>query len=208
MSNKIDTSMSERFEVAFNRIHKKLQQLAAPGGNDRFSFLVKEGAKRHGVIRQYEEQLQQYARLRNAMVHEKTDVRFYIAEPHTSIVKDIEHIAGQFQRPQSALSIATAPVVYYYDYTPLKEVLATIQKHSYTQFPIYDKTGEYKWTLTSNMIINWMANNQNGDVIHLEQVKVRDLRIRKKPNEIAFISAFSDIFEAKSWRLLLLPSMA
>lgn len=190
-------ALSERFETAFNRIHKQLQQLVSHSGNDRFTFLIKEGEKKHAVIRKHADDLYQFARLRNAIVHEKINTNFYIAEPHETVVKQIEKIAMQLQQPQHALTIATAPVIYFYKDTPLTEVLSVIQKHPYTQFPIYNRRGEYKWVLTSNMVVNWIAHNLHHDVIYLEEIQVRDLYVPKKEQHIAFTSAFSSIIDAE-----------
>ncbi|MGP4081205.1 hypothetical protein ACTWQL_14950 [Pseudalkalibacillus sp. R45] len=90
-------TLSERFEVAFNRIHESLKKMIKIN-TDKFSALVRHGSK-HKVISTFHEELYQYSKLRNALVHDKTKLGFYVAEPHPEVVARIEKIAEILQNP-------------------------------------------------------------------------------------------------------------
>src|SRR3954471_19634454 len=104
--------LSERFEVAYNQVHDALREIVQIN-DERFVVLVKIGAKKYQIIETFKKDLEQYARLRNAIVHEKMEVGFYIAEPNAKVVNHIEKIANQLNRPNYALSIATKNVLYF-----------------------------------------------------------------------------------------------
>lgn len=194
MEKVVETPLSERFEVAFNQIHNWMQKNIKNARSDKFTDLLHAGFQIHSIIRKHFHDLKMFARLRNSIVHDKIELGFYIAEPHTRVVDQIENIATQLALPRNALSIATKPVFYYYEDAKLKDVLTVIHKRSYSLFPIYDENG-FKWTLTADCIIQWFANNLVGSIIQLDDVRVKDLFPLKKPIPIEFIRKDADIFD-------------
>ncbi|RFU67652.1 CBS domain-containing protein [Peribacillus saganii] len=196
MTVNTQTSQSERFETAFNRIHKALMQTIKNARTDKFIELVNKG-KSHAFIRYYEPDLCQFAKLRNALVHEKIEEGYYIAEPHEDIVKKIEKIADEFEKPQSALSVATKPVYFFQEEDYLSDVLRIIKKHAHTKFPIYNKKGEYSWLLTSTKIVQYLADNFSDEKLTINAVRVKDLYNNKYKPNILFVSQNSTIFEVE-----------
>ncbi len=89
---KVETILSERFESAFNQIHENLKKLVS-ADTDKFTSLLRYGNHLKSV-QAYQDELYQYAKLRNAIVHEKVSPGYYIAEPHEKVVERIEKIAG------------------------------------------------------------------------------------------------------------------
>lgn len=71
--------LSERFEVAFNQVHDAMKDIVKIN-DERFVVLVKVGAKKYQIIETFKKDLEQYAKLRNAIVHEKMEVGYYIAD--------------------------------------------------------------------------------------------------------------------------------
>ncbi|WP_413306832.1 hypothetical protein AA0X95_06495 [Bacillus sp. 1P10SD] len=189
------TPLAERFETAFNRIHKCLMKLVRNARSDSFKVLLDSGNS-HAIIRTHRHDLYQYAKLRNALVHEKIKERYYIAEPNVDVVAHIEMIAEQFEKPPTVLSIASSPVLYYKDDTPLKDILKVVDRLSYTMFPIYDSTGAFKWLLTSEGIIRWLSK-QPLSGISIEDVRVHDLFVYEKKHEVVFVKKGTDIYEVE-----------
>ncbi|MFS0783941.1 CBS domain-containing protein [Bacillus sp. 1P06AnD] len=194
MAESQTADQSERFETAFNRIHKALMKNVKGARSDKFTDLVYRG-KSHGFIRYYEADLCQFAKLRNAIVHEKIKQDYYIAEPHIDIVEKIEKIAEEFERPPSALSIATKPVYYFYESDQLKDVLDVIKKHSHSIFPIYNEKEEYSWLLTASEIVKYLADHFDEDKRDLNRVKIKELFNPKHKKNIAFVSQHTTVFE-------------
>ena len=190
---KTEQTLSERFETAFNRIHKILKETVKHADTDKFTELVHKGYN-HILIRHYKDDLCQFARLRNAIVHEKIDVDYYIAEPHLDIVKEIERIASEFEEPKTGLSISSKEVYYFYEDDLVKNVLSCMKKTGHTRFPIYNKEDKYSWLLTTREIISWLTNQFDNQRIDLNQVKVKEL-YKKEENHVVFVSQNATVFE-------------
>ena len=188
-----------RFEVAFNRIHRCLKEMVGGAGSDAFVELLNYGYKNHSIIRKHKNELYQFAKLRNAIVHEKVNEDYYIAEPHKTVVKRIEEIAAQFEKPPLASSIASAPVFYYYEDALLKDVLKAINKFEFTRFPIYSRNGDYKGLLTSSDIIRWMAKQRTStsNTISLEDVNISGLLNGRKKYYVDFLAEEMSIYDVE-----------
>lgn len=190
------TSHSERFEAAFNRLHKNLLNIVKNTHTDRFSSLVNMGAKKHHLIRHYQEDLYQFAKLRNALVHEKIDIGYYIAEPHEKVVNQIEMIGEHFDKPKSVMTIATKPVVCFDHSLLLKDALKAIREFNYTQYPVY-KDGDYSWLITSNGVMKWMAEHLLNDTIHIQQTLVSEVLPLEIHHSVEFLSRQASIFDVE-----------
>jgi len=197
LEKKTERTQSGQFEVAFNRIHRCLKDMVKDAHNESFVELLNVGQKSHSIIRKYKDELYQFARLRNAIVHEKFDVDQYIAEPHVEVVRRIEKIAANFEKPPLAISISSTPVFYYYEDAYLKDVLKAINKFDFTRFPIYDKNDVYMGLLTSSDIIRWMAKVMTSNVISLGDVKVRELLNNRKQYYVDFIKSTTNLYEVE-----------
>ncbi len=195
--DKSEKTQAGQFEVAFNRIHRCLKEMAGGAGSDAFVELLNYGYKNHSIIRKHKNELYQFAKLRNAIVHEKVDEDYYIAEPHKSVVKRIEQIAAQFEKPPKANSIASAPVFYYYEDALLKDVLKAINKFEFTRFPIYNKSGDYKGLLTASDIIRWMAKQLTSNTISLGNIQVSSLLDGRKKYYVDFLAENTSIYDVE-----------
>ncbi|MFS0822273.1 CBS domain-containing protein [Bacillus sp. 1P02SD] len=189
----VEMDLSERFEIAFNRIHKALSKMVKNIQGDIFSQLVAHGAKRHAIIRSYKDELFQFAKLRNAIVHEKLRADFYIAEPHEDVVERIEEIAELLEKPVTALSISSNPVIYFNYHSSIKDVILAIHNSTYTKFPIY-KDGSCVGILTAGTVLKWMAKHLSNDVINLANIRVGEVIPYETKHLIDFVDKDRDIF--------------
>jgi len=162
--------------------------------SDAFVELLYSGYKNHSLVRKYKSELHQFAKLRNAIVHERVNADYYIAEPHIEVIERIEEIAREFEKPQTALSIATSPVFYYYEDAYLKDVLKVINKFDFTRFPVYDKDDKYVALLTSTEIIQWMAKHFSDSVVHFEDVRVKELLTKGKNYFVTFVDEDASMY--------------
>ncbi|WP_066321776.1 CBS domain-containing protein [Bacillus sp. FJAT-29814] len=187
--------LSERFEVAYNQVHDALKDIVQIN-DERFVVLVKVGAKKYQVIETFKKDLEQYARLRNAIVHEKMEVGFYIAEPNAKVVNHIEKIANILSKPNYALSIASKNVINFDYNDSILKVTAAIRDHGYSKFPVY-KNKTCQGLLTASSIMKWMAKNMENNIVNLSDVKVSDIMAIEKQHPIDFISKEINIFEVE-----------
>ncbi|WP_253291319.1 hypothetical protein [Virgibacillus proomii] len=73
---------SDRFLTSFNRIEKMLRDLLINKKDASFSKAVKILKNSNALIKEYSDDLLEFAELRNAIVHNKIDMTYAIAEPH------------------------------------------------------------------------------------------------------------------------------
>lgn len=191
---KTNDELTERFETAFNRIHNRLKTAAEKAESDAFMELLHVSARNHASVRAHLDELKQYAKLRNAIVHQKTEANYYIAQPHTEIVERIEHIDEILAEPAEAMSIASSPVHIVESDTPLVQVLEMIRDHKLNEYPVYDK-GQCKGLLTGREILKWMANTHTEGKIDISSIQVKDILPEKNEYIISFVNREANIFD-------------
>lgn len=108
--------MGARFLDAYNAIDKALRIQYNYKTTISFSDLIRRCADLNHVIRGYENDLINFARLRNAIVH-SSDNNKVIAEPHLEVVELMEKIAGLITTPPLVMDIIHARQVTIIDAT-------------------------------------------------------------------------------------------
>ncbi|WP_079477982.1 CBS domain-containing protein [Halobacillus salinus] len=185
----------ERFEVAFNQIHQHLKELNGFPKNDNFVELLQHSKLKHSVIRIYFDKLKQYAKLRNAIVHERIDEEYYIATPHLDVVEDLERIKRTLDQPPQALDFATRPVLYFKTDTDLTHILEAFEKHPISQFPIYGDKFEFKGLLTNDLIVRWMSRSHEQGSLRLEGVKSIDVLKEEDMPNVQFLKSDRTVYD-------------
>lgn len=186
--------LSERFEVAFNQIHFKLQAIV-PANNNHFMHLLKLAKDRHAHVRYNYDKLEQYAKLRNSLVHHRYEPERYIAEPHLDVVEDIERISSLINKPPLALEIASKPVVSFKPESSLHEILHKFAETGFSQFPIYDENG-FRGLLTEGGITKWFSRGfVANSAVTIESAVATDILELEKPHNVDFIKRTKTIFD-------------
>ncbi|MCM1404287.1 MAG: CBS domain-containing protein [Prevotella sp.] len=104
MSNLTNKTLGARFLDAYNAIDKALRIQYNYKTTISFSDLIRRCADLNHVIRGYENDLINFARLRNAIVH-SSDNNKVIAEPHLEVVQLMEKIADLITTPPLVIEI-------------------------------------------------------------------------------------------------------
>lgn len=99
--------------------------------------LLSEASRRHSYFQSFFVDLKQYAKLRNALVHEKLRMRTFIAYPHEEVVLHIEKIARLLTASHKAITIASKTVITLLSSHSIEYIIQTMNTSSYNQFPIY-----------------------------------------------------------------------
>ena len=89
-----------RFLKSYNRIENQLKILYGGKAAQNFTDLVKRCTDLNLTVRRYENELIDYGKLRNAIVHRATDSEeVFIANPCDNVVENIEFIEKQLCHP-------------------------------------------------------------------------------------------------------------
>ena len=163
--------LSKRFISAYNRIDKKLRTSYAPA-NATFSDAVRRAVTRSSVVRKYEDDLLDYARLRNAIVH-NSNTDMVIAEPHISVVENIEHIERLLLRPPLAVGTVAKPAVTVEATVTLRKVMELMAKSGYSNVPVM-RADEIIGVVNHKAIVESLAKVKNVDAF-LETTAVENI---------------------------------
>ncbi|RWZ59009.1 CBS domain-containing protein [Halobacillus fulvus] len=185
----------ERFEVTFNQIHQLLKELNGYPKNDNFVELLNRSKVKHSVIRTYFDQLKQYAKLRNAIVHERVDEDYYIATPHIDVVEQLEHIKQTLEQPPQALDFATRPVMFFTADTPLVKVIDAFERHRVSQFPIYTKDHQFLGLLTNGCVVRWLSRSVREESESLYDVMAEQLLDDEYHQNVQFLARNGTVFD-------------
>lgn len=144
--------------TAFNRIDKKLKEIAEVREFMPFYRLINKAKIKNPVIRKYEDELRSFADLRNAIVHNSVSVEYVIAEPHIEVVTKIEAIDEKLASPTTVGEMFKKRVKTFQTNDSLRHALNIIRTRKYTQFPVY--TGNnFKGLITTTGITYWLAKS-------------------------------------------------
>ncbi len=143
-----------RFINAYNQIDQTLRAVYNFKRNITFSDMIRRAVSVNSIVRKYEDKLIDYARLRNAIIHNSNEERI-IAEPHDDVVVEMEKIADLLSRPPLVInsSIANKNVLVLDGQISLKKALETIYKTGFKTIPVCDHE-TISGVITSGRIVN------------------------------------------------------
>lgn len=171
------TTGARRFINAYNEIDYALRTQYNLKRSMSFSDLIRKAVLVNHIVRKYEDELVDYGRLRNAIIHRSND-DFIIAEPHEEVVEEIEKIARLITTPPTALSICKEDVLTVDHDVTLENVLKIMAEYSFSNLPVYnngaligiangqkilEKIG--KQLLNENDLMNYLKNTKIEDVL-------------------------------------------
>ncbi len=131
-------SNAERFLIAYNNIDYGLRTIYGFKRSMSFSDVVRRSVVLNSVVRKYEDDLIDYGRLRNAIVHQGNH-KFIIAEPHDDIVENIERLADLITEPPLAVDMVGNKEVITINYDmKLAHAMELIYRTGYSNLPTYE----------------------------------------------------------------------
>ena len=130
-------SNAKRFIDAYNRLDKGMRDIYNIKPSISFSDCVRKVSPVNSIIRKYEDDIIEYGRLRNAIVHRSGEE--VIAEPNIRVVEKLEQIARLICTPPRVMDTVANRSVYSVNAkTPLAEVMIQMFQTGYSVIPVYD----------------------------------------------------------------------
>lgn len=177
---------AKRFINAFNQIDYGLRTQHNFKRSMGFSDMIRRAVSINHLVRKYEDDLIDYGRLRNAIIHNSND-EIIIAEPHEDVVEKIESLAHLITTPPKALDVLVEKEVFTVNYdVSIKDVIEKITSTKFSNIPVY-KNGELVGVANGQKILNvlgecLLSNHDLDDFIASH--KIED--IAKLPSEINY----------------------
>ena len=214
---KKSVSNANRFIAAYNAIDSSLRSIYGLKRSLNFSEVIRKTVLLNSVVRKYEDDLIDYGRLRNAIVH-KGNSNFVIAEPHDEVVEKMEGIATLIATPPLAYDkISTHEVLCVNGSDILADAIKLMARSGYSNLPVY----------TNNSLVGVLNGQRLMDILgrHLvagdniqkfiEKVTVGDI-IKELDNEHYYclvdekitIEQVMNLFETNNKLLIVLISRA
>lgn len=193
---------ADRFVAAYNKIERHLERLvdkdSRGGYHMGFPELVRKARDSSAVVRFHELDLREFGELRNAIVHGSVEPGVVIAEPHLSAVELIERIASGLVQPEKVIPRFAREVIYVSPDEPLSRILALVNKHHYTQFPVLDTRSGLLGLITYTGIVNWLATNYTGSSLVALDVTAKELLRFEDPLEnFRVVDQDSNVYQVK-----------
>ncbi|MBE3519051.1 MAG: CBS domain-containing protein [Firmicutes bacterium] len=199
-----EANRGERFLAAYNVIeHELRRRWGDPGRRESFRRMVDGLKGRDSVVRRFKDDLEEFADLRNAIVHERISPDYLIAVPLEETVRRIEEIAELMVRPPLVYPRFSREVICFDVADRADRVLRTIKKTTFSQFPVYDGS-KYVGLLTDGAVARWMADRIHGErekgcatLDEILSATAKDIIAYERGNRARFLPRKATIYEAQ-----------
>ena len=144
---------AKRCVNAFNQIDYALRVQHNFKRSMGFSDMIRRAVSVNHIVRKYEDDLIDYGRLRNAIVHNSNPDEV-IAEPHEDVVDKIENLARLITTPPKVLDVLAEKDVFTVNFdVSIKEVIKKMTSTKFSNIPVY-KDGELIGVANGQKILN------------------------------------------------------
>lgn len=157
--------LAKRFISAYNRLDQGLRDIYSIKRTLNFADMIRKVATVNTVVKKFEEDLIDYGRLRNAIVHRSGDE--IIAEPNVEVVEKLEKVARIINTPPRVVECLRPREVYSVSGDePLRNVVGEMWKKGYSVVPVYI-SGTLVGVINRKMIVDgigkFIANGKDID---------------------------------------------
>ena len=202
--NQINDIMTnaEKYLDIFKKIENKLRKEYGGGEYKEFMGLLRELRAKNSIVRNFYDDLREYAELRNAIVHKSSGSEKPIADPYKETVDGIQELYDAIDKPQTAYDRAVRPVYNSTTDAQIINVVKSMREKIYTHIPISDKDGHFVGVFSESTLVKWLADSVESDGFILEETKVADIQKYldqgdDKFNTYKFISRNMNIFDVQ-----------
>ncbi|MBO5022343.1 MAG: hypothetical protein J6C53_02565 [Clostridia bacterium] len=193
MADKTQKTNSKRFLDAYNSIDYALKTRYGLNRAMGFSDLIRKSVVNNYVVRKYEDDLIDFGRLRNAIVHNSNE-NFVIAEPHDEVVAQIEHIEKLLTTPPKVLdTVGQRDVLTSQAGKSMREIITLMSSSNYSNIPIYrgqDLLGIANGQKIINSFGQYLLAGGKADVF-LDHVQIEDM-LSSLANSIYYVVKRAD----------------
>lgn len=129
-------SNAGRFIAAYNRLDKGLRDIYNLKPALSFTDVVRRTTAINPIVKKYEDDLVDYGRLRNAIIHRSSEEP--IAEPHDDVVEKFESIARSVTSPPTVIqTVGSKNVFVAKGDVSLRKLLPEMYTNGYSNIPVY-----------------------------------------------------------------------
>lgn len=163
---------AQRFIAAFNDIETHFRDTLNVDEHAKFGKMAWDYVEAMRLPRSHGVELAAFARLRNAISHERYRGGRPVADPRLDLVDQIERLRDLYLKPPTALgALGQMEVCSVSPDQPVSAALEYVRLFDYSQLPVYDGD-RYAGILTTNAVARWLAAQlaQTGGLAEAESV--------------------------------------
>lgn len=128
---------AKRFITCYNQIDQSLRAQYDLSKSSSYTEVIRRASRMNAFVKKYEDQLIDYGRLRNAIVHSFNE-SMVIAEPHLDVVEEYERLSKAICTPPLAVDTVCNKNIHTIPYdTLLCDVVTSIYKTGISNWPVY-----------------------------------------------------------------------
>ena len=158
---------AERFIAAYNQIDYSLRTIYDFKRSMSFSDIVRRSVVLNSVVRKYEEDLIDFGRLRNAIIHNGNS-KYTIAEPHDDVVMKMEKLAELISEPPVAIDrVGNKEVITINSDMKISVAMELISRTGYSNLPTYEGD-RLSGILNGRKLIN-ILGQKVGEKVNLQE---------------------------------------
>ena len=174
--SKEELDRCEEFLTSFNQIENKLREVLKEDERTDFSRLVTRYIDQRKSWQNDRQKLFNFANLRNALVHQRSQPYQYSAIPTEQTLTEIERLRDRLVNPQKAIPTFERKVETLSPEKSLAWVFQRINACDYSQFPVYGGD-RFIGLLTENGITRWLARHTviQFTIVDCEEIFIKDL---------------------------------
>ena len=199
----MDYSNAARFLKSYNKIESQLKILYNERPTQNFTDLVKRCTDRNITVRRYENELVDYGKLRNAIVHRTGAAgEMFIANPSDEVVVNIEYIEKQICNPPRVVDVFKArKLTAIFADKPLLTAVQTFGETEKKTLVVYDR-GKMRGVINSYFLYRLIAaRTEAGENVTEFLTKtmcgdILDDRLLEKYKLLDSAATVFDVFEA------------
>lgn len=169
---------AQRFLKAYNQLDYTIKNLYNFKRGMPFSDCIRRAVPLNSVIRKFEDDLVDYSRLRNAIVHSTQGDDEIIAVPKKEVVEKLEHITKLVCTPPKVYdTVCRKDVLCVESDVNIKKTISLISKSGYSNIPVI-KNDEILGVANGQKILNKLGDviNDNGDICeYINKTKIEDI---------------------------------
>jgi hypothetical protein len=150
-------SSTSDFITVFNGVEKYLRRLCKEKVGVPFRSLVRKASASHAGVAVYATTLEEFAHLRNAVIHSLTDGRA-MATPYAEAVEELDAIRLLLLAPPRLIDHFGGPVLARRAEDRIDTVLQEMLKEDFSQIPVFQEAG-FLDLLNTDTVARWFADH-------------------------------------------------
>lgn len=176
-------------------IEGRLRRMTKSPPQVSFGQVVSLAVQRHRALDEFDNDLREWAELRNALVHQRGGGHL-IADPHPDVVAEAQAVRQALEVPAKLLDVVgMVDVVRLADSDNVATAAMTMLRASFSQLPIY-REGRFVGLLTAETITRWLAAGLQLDRAVNRQTPISELLPHTEdPDNVRFLGPESTVLD-------------